>query len=154
MTSLSTQAAPVIVVGVDGSPSSAAALRWAGRQARATGASLRVITSWHDPSAYGYEVPLPSDWRPDQEAARIQADALAAAADELDGVTVETSVSEGQAAAVLVEASAKADLLVVGSRGHGELAGILLGSVSEYCAAHADCPVVVVRGRHATSLVT
>jgi nucleotide-binding universal stress UspA family protein len=81
----------------------------------------------------------------------MQADMLKDAAGDLDGVTVETSVSEGEPAAALVEAPANADLLVVGSRGHGELAGILLGSVSEYCAAHADCPVVVVRARHAVS---
>jgi nucleotide-binding universal stress UspA family protein len=151
MTSISTGSAPVIVVGADGSPSSTAALRWAGRQARATGASLRVITAWHYPSAYGLEVGLASEWRPDQEAVGVQADALKAAADEVGGLLVETSVIEGETARVLVKASEQADLLVVGNRGHGELSGILLGSVSEYCVAHADCPVVVVRARHAPS---
>jgi nucleotide-binding universal stress UspA family protein len=147
------QQAGVIAVGVDGSASSVAALKWAGQQARATGARLVAITSWHYPNAYGFAVPLSDDYRPDQEAARIQADALAAAADVLDGVGTEKVVAEGQAAIVLVDASKRADLLVVGTRGHGEVAGLLLGSVSEYCAAHAECPVVVVRAHHVSAPV-
>jgi nucleotide-binding universal stress UspA family protein len=142
------QRAGVIAVGVDGSASSVAALRWAALQARATGAALLAVTSWHYPNVYGYVVPLADDWRPDQEAARIQADALAGAADVLDGTVVESLVTEGQAAAVLVDASKQVDLLVVGSRGHGELTSVVLGSVSEYCAAHSECPVVVVRAHH------
>ena len=143
--------AGVVAVGVDGSASSAAAVRWAAQQARATGASLLAITSWHYPNAYGAEGALDGDWRPDQDAAQIQAHALAAAADVLDGIAVETLVPEGQAASVLVEASKKADLLVVGSRGHGQFTGVLLGSVSEYCAAHSECPVVVVHAHHVSA---
>jgi nucleotide-binding universal stress UspA family protein len=138
----------VIAVGVDGSPSSAAALRWAAQQAHATGASLQVITSWRFPRAYGYDVELTADWHPDQAASRAQSEALAAAASELENIVVETVLVEGEPARALLDASKEADLLVVGSRGHGELAGMLLGSVSEYCVAHADCPVVVVRQHH------
>jgi nucleotide-binding universal stress UspA family protein len=61
------------------------------------------------------------------------------------GLTIEETVAEGHAAPVLVEASKGADLLVVGSRGHGEFVGMLIGSVSEYCAGHAACPVLVHR---------
>jgi nucleotide-binding universal stress UspA family protein len=148
MTGIPQQEAGVIAVGVDGSASSAAALRWAAQQARATGGSLLAITSWHYPNAYGAEGSLDGDWRPDQDAAEIQAHALAAAADVLDGVAVETLIPEGQAAGVLVEASKKVNLLVVGSRGHGQFTGVLLGSVSEFCAAHSECPVVIVHEHH------
>jgi nucleotide-binding universal stress UspA family protein len=53
---------------------------------------------------------------------------------------------EGNPAQVLLDASAGADLLVVGSRGHGGFASALLGSVSQHCVHHADCPVVIIRG--------
>ncbi len=61
------------------------------------------------------------------------------------GVVLHLTVTEGHPASVLTEAAQGAELLVVGSRGHGAFAGMLLGSVSEYCAAHSPCPVVVVR---------
>ena len=64
---------------------------------------------------------------------------------EGDGVEIERRVVEGAPGAVLVEESRGADLLVVGSRGHGGFAGLLLGSVSQQCAHHAECPVVIVR---------
>jgi nucleotide-binding universal stress UspA family protein len=60
-------------------------------------------------------------------------------------VTIVSLVVEGHAAAVLVERSEGADLLVVGTRGHGRFTGMLLGSVSEHCVIHARCPVLVVR---------
>ncbi|HEY2285130.1 MAG TPA: universal stress protein [Streptosporangiaceae bacterium] len=135
----------MIVVGVDGSSSAAAALLWAARQARVTAASLRVVTAWRFPPDYGDDVVLTDDWQPDQAARQIQADALTAAASQLDGIESEALVVEGTAGSVLVAESRDADLLVVGSRGHRELAGLLLGSVSEYCTAHAGCSVVVVR---------
>jgi nucleotide-binding universal stress UspA family protein len=136
----------MIVVGVDGSPSAAAALLWAGRQARVTAAPLRIVTAWRFPADYSDEVVLTDeDWQPDQAARQIQADALSAAAGQLDGIEPEAIVAEGAAGSVLVTESRDAELLVVGSRGHRELAGLLLGSVSEYCVAHAGCSVVVVR---------
>jgi nucleotide-binding universal stress UspA family protein len=137
-----------IVVGVDGSPSAAAALRWAARQARLTGARLRVVTSWRYPRPYGYDLPDVEAWRPNEAAAQAQRDMLAGAADELAGVDVCTELVEGEAAVSLLRAARDGELLVVGSRGHRELAGMLLGSVSEYCATHAQCPVVVVRPSH------
>jgi nucleotide-binding universal stress UspA family protein len=62
-----------------------------------------------------------------------------------DHVKVKTQVASGNAAKILIDLSQDADFLVVGSRGHGGFAGLLLGSVSQHVAAHASCPVVVVR---------
>jgi nucleotide-binding universal stress UspA family protein len=138
----------VIVVGVDGSEPSKQALQWAARQAKLTGFSLRAVMSWDLPAAaFLSAIPQPTNFEAD---ARI---ALARAVDEAlgysDPVWVTQIVRQGRAQAVLVEESNAADLLVVGNRGHGELAGILLGSVSEHCVTHAHCPVVVVRRRKA-----
>lgn len=137
-----------IVVGVDGSPSSAAALRWAVRQARLTGARLVVATVWHYLRPFGYEIPDLDGWRPDEAADQAQRDALGAVTKELTGLAVESVLVEGDPAPTLLRAAEGAQLLVVGSRGHRELAGLLLGSVSEFCATHAECPVVVVRPSH------
>lgn len=134
-----------IVVGLDGSPSSAAAAAWAGTQAERSGASLDMVTVWQWPTSYGWPMPIPDDYDPAADAEKV----LGQAADELrrqhPGVAIATRVEEGHPAEVLLAVSRGADLLVVGSRGHGAFAGMLLGSVSEHCVAHADCPVVVVR---------
>ncbi|CCH78711.1 putative universal stress protein [Nostocoides japonicum T1-X7] len=136
---------PVVVVGVDGSPSSDAALRWAAHQARLTGASIRAVTTWAYPRIYGFEPGFPDDYRPDQEAERALKEALARASDDLDGVTVHEEVVEGQPALVLTEAAEDADLVVIGSRGHHTLSRMILGSVSQYVATHATCPAVILR---------
>lgn len=138
------RSAEVIVVGVDGSEPSKEALRWAARQAQLTGSALRAVMTWDLPAAaFLSPVSPPMDMEADSRVA------LARAVDEALGpappVWVTEIVCQGRAAAVLVEESTRADLLVVGSRGHGELAGIVLGSVSEHCVTHARCPVVVVR---------
>jgi nucleotide-binding universal stress UspA family protein len=134
-----------IVVGTDGSASSVAALEWALRQAEMTGSSLEVITTWEWPTNYGWAFPFPPEYDPKVDAQRMLSDALdpllAAHAD----VPVQTTVVEGHPAPVLVEASRGAELLVVGCRGHGEFAGMLIGSVSEHCATNAHCPVLVLR---------
>lgn len=133
-----------IVAGVDGSPSSKAALRWAVRQARLTGAEVEAVTAWHLPSSYG--VAPTADWTADfeGEARKMLTDTLNELGIE-PPVTVRATVAEGHPADVLVRAARGADLLVVGSRGHGGFAGSLLGSVSQYCVHHAACPVLVVR---------
>jgi nucleotide-binding universal stress UspA family protein len=139
-----------IVVGVDGSPASVAALRWAIVQAELTSAEVQAVTSWQTPGQYGFEyAAVPADW-PDL-ARRTLADAIREAGDG-SPLDVSSLVLEGHPAHVLVEVSLGAQLLVVGSRGHGGFAGMLLGSVSEYVIAHASCPVLVVRNQPVTSV--
>jgi nucleotide-binding universal stress UspA family protein len=135
-----------IVVGVDGSESSLRALDWAARQAELTGGSLDAIMTWEWPANYGWAPPYPSDWNPAAEAAKVLDQAIEPLRGAHPKVAISSRVVEGHPAPVLVDASRKAQLLVVGSRGHGEFAGMLLGSVSEHCVTNAHCPVVVVRG--------
>jgi nucleotide-binding universal stress UspA family protein len=134
-----------IVVGVDGSDSSKAALRWAIRQAKLTGGSVDAVTVWRFPSTYGW-APMP-EGVPDLEgtAKRTLIAALAEVSGLEPGVLVRPVVTEGDAAGALLHAARGADLLVVGSRGHGGFASALLGSVSMHCVLHAHCPVLVFR---------
>jgi nucleotide-binding universal stress UspA family protein len=131
-----------VLVGVDGSPCSDIALRWAQRYAEATGADLELVTAWHYPTSYGVAMPL-SGWDPEHDANTVIEKAFAQLT--LSADRVHTHVDRGAAADALVRRSADADLLVVGSRGHGGFTGMLLGSVSTHCVHHARCPVVVVR---------
>ena len=140
---------PIIVVGVDGSPSSEEALRWALRQAAVTGGQVHAVTAWHLPTTTGWDTALDDvDWA--AQAQRTLDTALDAA--HPDGTPdVQRHVVEGSAARVLVERAADADLLVVGSRGRGALTGMLTGSVALHVLAHAACPVVVVHGARVPS---
>jgi nucleotide-binding universal stress UspA family protein len=139
-----------IVVGVDGSDASKDALRWAVEDARARGAEVIAL--------HAYEVPVPA---PDASPASpvdlpaLVADTHARAqqfagemVDEVVGNAVSVDVApiavEDEPTKALLEASRDADLLVVGSHGHG-LSGLFLGSVSLECAQHAACPVVIFR---------
>ena len=142
---------PLIVVGVDGSPSSEQALRWALRQAELAGATVEAVTAWHFPFiSGGYTWPpagvmvSATDFR--KLAERVLADTVSRATGGDLHAPVTQEVLEGDAAAVLIRESADADLLVVGSRGHGGLAEAMLGSVGQHCVHHAACPVVIVRG--------
>jgi nucleotide-binding universal stress UspA family protein len=136
---------PVIVVGVDGSEPAVGALRWAAAQAELTGSILRVVTTWEWAQSYGWALPYPADFDPVAEARSVVEEAVDEAREAHPGVAVKTAVVEGHPASVLVEESRGADLLVVGSRGHGEFSGMLLGSVSFHCVANAHCPVLVHR---------
>jgi nucleotide-binding universal stress UspA family protein len=135
-----------IVVGIDGSDSSRAALAWAARQAALTSAPLTVIITWHYPTDYGY----PVMWLEDMDFAADAKSLLGESVSEVLGshpkIAVTPEVVEGHPALVLVDESKDAALLVVGSRGHGEFTGMLLGSVSEFVSTHAHCPVVIIRG--------
>jgi nucleotide-binding universal stress UspA family protein len=106
-----------------------------------------AIAAWKFPAFYGW---APTD-SPDLDFPRLAEQALAHAVDAVFGpdhpAWLRTRVVEGHAAQVLIEASADADLLVVGCRGYGGFAGALLGSVSTYCVHHARCPVTVIRSR-------
>lgn len=136
-----------VLVGVDGSEESVAALRWAADYAKATGAVVRAVMAWHFPAAVGVPVgQAPKEIR--QEAEQQQQRALAEAItgvypDPVAGV--QSELCYGHAAQVLIDESKDADLLVVGCRGHGAFAGMLLGSVSIHCVQNAACPVTVVR---------
>ncbi len=133
-----------IVVGVDGSPSSVAAIEWAANQAELTGAALEVLMTWEWPNGYGWS-PVPSNFDPGHESKIALGELLTPIREAHPGVRIQATVIEGHPAPVLVAASNGADLLVVGSRGHGEFVGMLLGSVSEHCVSNAHCPVVVLR---------
>lgn len=138
-----------IVVGVDGSPESLKALRWAARQAELTGDQLEAVMVWDFPmpapfelAAQGWDIDWAGNARTALDAAMMK---TLAPGSTTEISATKTSVIQGHAAEVLVAASAEAQLLVVGSRGHGGFAGMLLGSVSDYVIAHASCPVTVVR---------
>ena len=133
---------PVIVVGVDGSEPSQDALRWAVRQAELTGAEVRVLMAWHLPEIYSY---TPRDYEGDARNALQTAITQAIGTDP--SVPLITQVVEAHPALALIDASREAELLVVGSHGHGAFAGMLLGSVSQHCVNHAQCSVIVVRPR-------
>jgi nucleotide-binding universal stress UspA family protein len=139
----------MIVVGVDGSPSSLEALRWAADQAELTGAELHAVTSWHMPTTYGW-IPAVADFDWAANARTTLEQAIKGVLEESRSAVVRRHVVEGPAPRVLLHAAADADLLVVGSRGHGEFAGMLLGSVAQHVVAHAPCPVLVVRTPDAT----
>ncbi len=136
-----------IVVGVDGSAPSKVALRWAARIAPVISGDIQAVIVWEYPVSYGWAT-VPEDWRPDLDASKVLEETL----DDVFGANwpsgLVTTVREGHASAVLLNASKNADMLVVGSRGHGGFAGLLLGSVSAACAEHAHCPVLVVHGEN------
>jgi nucleotide-binding universal stress UspA family protein len=141
----------MIVVGIDGSTGSEAALRFAAEEAELRGTTLKIVSAWHLPTGL-YTAPTYVDIDLDvlrKDAAEIAHKEIreVLGADRADAF--EVLIHEGNAAQALLSESADAELLVVGSRGHGGFAGLLLGSVSQQCAAHATCPVVVVRDHHA-----
>ncbi len=137
-----------IVVGVDGSPGSVAALAWAFALASETGASVEAVMAWE--LAYGWiDGYAPDIERWCEESARqcerrLDAVVAAASVDVPPPASLVRSVVEGAAAQVLLDASKDADLLVVGSRGRGGFTGLLLGSVSQQCVHHGQVPVTVV----------
>ena len=135
-----------IVVGVDGSVPSKAALAWAVRQARLTGAVVDAVIAWDYPAVYGSRVPVIPDVSVEELAQRAVADAVAEVSGSAGDVEIRPRMVEGEASRVLLDASAGAELLVVGSRGHGGFVEALLGSVGQHCVHHATCPVVVIRG--------
>jgi nucleotide-binding universal stress UspA family protein len=150
-----------IVVGVDGSAGSDAALRWALAEAKLRGAKVRVVHIYRAPqiplseaglvAAGGMPIPAPLPENGDRlrRAAETRArnlihEALKRAESESFGVEIEQAPLEGSPAETLIATARAADLLVVGSRGHGGFLGLLLGSVSQQCAHHPPCPVVIL----------
>ncbi|WEO93898.1 universal stress protein [Streptomyces sp. FXJ1.172] len=134
-----------VVVGVDGSPSSYEALRWAVRYAGLVDGTVDAVAVWELPGLYGWSAPavdMDVDENETRQAMRKElTDVLGADA----AGSVRTHVVHGNATDVLLRAADGAEILVVGSRGRGGFAAALLGSVSQHVAQHASCPVVIVR---------
>jgi nucleotide-binding universal stress UspA family protein len=146
-----------VIVGIDGSAGASEALRWAAAEARLRKTRLRLVHAWT--LGYGgmaggggfgylggamYTDPGGSLSELHKAAEEALERTVSAIAPELEGLEIERVVVEGGAAEALLAAAGKGDLLVVGSRGHGGFAGLLLGSISQQCAHHAPCPVVIV----------
>jgi nucleotide-binding universal stress UspA family protein len=144
-------AAKRIVVGVDGSGSSVGALRWAADEARRRGAGLHVVTCWTQPVVLSptslATIPATGLERDARELAEKEiANVLGESTEDLD---VSVEVIEGPAALRLLEFGNVAEMIVVGSRGRGGFAGLLLGSASQHLAEHAPCPVVIIHSNEA-----
>ena len=145
----------VIVVGFDGSKQSHGALEWAIEESRYRDAELRVVTAWNKAPMSWYPALLETaageivaEDSPEQQAEAISAAAAQAAA----GVNVVTrTVQNDSAASAILEAAREADLVVIGSRGHGGFAGLHIGSVSTQVVSHSPCPVLVVRPKTANA---
>lgn len=140
---------PRIVVGVDGSPCSVRALRWAVGQAQLSGGSVDAVLAWEYPTSYGGHAWIPYGYREGIEFEEIAESTLTKSISQATGpdsaVSVRPRVVRGNPAQALLEAARGADLLVVGNRGHHGFAAALLGSVAQHCVYHAGCPVVVIR---------
>jgi nucleotide-binding universal stress UspA family protein len=138
-----------VVVGVDGSESSAAALRWAAYYADATGSTIRAVLAWHYPTAAGVPpvgvTPANVESEVEQSRQEVLDKAITAALGGEPRIPIERKLAYGHPVQVLIDESANADLLVLGHRGHGGFSGMMLGSVSTHCVTHAHCPVTVVR---------
>ena len=147
-TSPATTATPRhVVVGVDGSPASRSALRWAAATSRRVGCPLEVVHGWLLAS---YPEAPPMTYVPDsreyeQRAARWLAAEIAEVLPHASAETARARLLHSEPAAALLQAASSEDLLVVGSRGRGGFTALVLGSVAAQCAQHASSPVVVVR---------
>jgi nucleotide-binding universal stress UspA family protein len=137
---------PTIVVGIDGSDTSRDALAWAIREAKVRGAELVALHAWSFPAVsggpFGMAVP-PLDIDFEKEA-RAALDKVITETGSTEGLTIRREIVRSPAAQALIEASKTADLVVVGSRGLGGFAELLLGSVGHQCVQHSACPVVIV----------
>lgn len=138
---------PVIIVGVDGSAESAAALSWAIDEARIRQAKLNIVHVF--PALVSFFGKTAHEYYPQVEKeAQEKFAAILSTAPPMDGLEVAHTLVPGNPAEVLVAESKGATLLVVGSRGYGGFRGMLLGSVSMHTAQLAHCPVLVVREEH------
>lgn len=134
----------VIVVGVDGSPSSIAALQLAVSLMPLAGDTIHALAVWQHPIAFGrFSPPVEHDY---EGLARKALDQAVTEAFPQGIPVIERRVVRGLAVEVLIQESRHAAMVVVGSRGHGGFAGLLLGSVSSALAERAQCPVLVSHG--------
>jgi nucleotide-binding universal stress UspA family protein len=146
---------PTVVVGVDGSEESVAALRWAAEYSASTGAAVSALMAWHFPTAAA--VP-PVGTAPTSVRNEVEEHIKATLSEAIGkaqagaGGSIDAVIRYGHPAQVLIEESRSADLLVVGRKGRGGFVGMLLGSVSQHCVNAAECPVVVIRSRVAAEI--
>ena len=139
-----------IVVGVDGSESASAAVAWAARAAAALSLPLHIVTVVHIPAFYYTEPYLAESFKEELEdtaKARLGSARVHAKQTVDEPLDITTEQHEGKVSQTLIELSANAHMVVLGSRGHGEFTGLLVGSTTSAVAAHGHCPLVVVRGR-------
>ena len=133
-----------IVVGVDGSPLSVEALRWAARLTQVLGGPIIAVAAWHVPNA-GFIEAAGIEWDPEGDARAVLETALTEAYGDRRPEGLEVRLIHGRPAPTLIGESRGARLLLVGSRGVGGFMGMLLGSVSRACVEHAEVPVLVLR---------
>ena len=136
-----------IVVGVDGSPASLKAVLWAAHEAKLRNSEIEILHSWSMPFVADPLAMMPMMFPVEEmvsEADKIVSAAAAIITGVDSKIQVATRIERGAASEYLIAAGKSADLLVVGSRGHGGFAGLLLGSVAQQVANHATCPVVIV----------
>jgi nucleotide-binding universal stress UspA family protein len=137
-----------VLVGVDGSPASALALEFAAEEAALRDTELVALHVWtgNDSTELNDELPMAYEfWEGEQEEGRVLAEALAGIAERYPDLRVRRQVERGSARRLLTDRSRTAQLVVVGSRGHGGFAGLLLGSVGQHLLHRAGCPTAVVR---------
>src|SRR5580658_396636 len=150
MSAAITNDAPRIVVGVDGSPSSRTALRWAVRQANLTNGTVDAVMAWEIPIVLQSYAMAPiyveQDGSFEENVKKTIEAVISEEVEPADSQRVRSLAINGHPAQVLLDIAAGADLLVVSSRGHGKFAEALLGSVSQNCVHHASCPVLIMRG--------
>ncbi|CAG4926026.1 universal stress protein [Acidithrix sp. C25] len=133
-----------VVVGVDGSPSSKAALEFAAEEAKLRHAVLEIVHIWGLPTmAYGGYVSQLDDF--EKDGVKFLDEITTKAKESYPDITIESTIRQGPPAVALIERGNNADLVVVGSRGHGGFTGLMLGSVSQQLAHHANFPLVIVR---------
>jgi nucleotide-binding universal stress UspA family protein len=137
--------ARTILVGVDASASSVAALRKAAELAAALDAPIEAVTVWHAPATFDGTFAA-EVWSPEAEAQEVLNASLAAAFPDGPPADLTATIIPGPTASSLIEKSRGAGMLVLGSRGRGGFRGLLLGSVSAACAQHARCPVLIMHG--------
>jgi nucleotide-binding universal stress UspA family protein len=136
---------PRIVVGIDGSESANDALRWAAKLAPVFGAGIDAVATWELPTGSLLRA-LPPSYSPAPDMERLLTESVHEVFGARLPAHLRMKVLEGPAAQTLITVAADALMLVVGSRGLGGFAGLLLGSVSAQVAEHASCPVLIVHG--------
>jgi nucleotide-binding universal stress UspA family protein len=138
---------PAILVGIDGSESSVKALRHARRLSDALNTPLEAVAVWQQSHSMYDFYQSESGWTPEKDIEKLLTDAAEAAFGDDRPQRFTMSVLQGVPTRALIRYSAGAEMLVLGSRGHGGFTGLLLGSVSSACVAHATCPVLIVHNK-------